>query len=75
MEKLRWDDGVWEENPSCVKWLIDDYFINLFKSEGPREWGGVLECITLSVTDCMNHVLSLPITEEEIAIVVWQMVI
>lgn len=73
MEKLRRDDGVWEENPNGVKRLIDEYFINLVKSEGPREWGHDLECITPSVTDCMNHDLLLPIIEEEIVIVVRQM--
>ncbi|KAM1305682.1 hypothetical protein ACFX2F_023186 [Malus domestica] len=66
--KLRRDDGVWEENPSGVKWLIDEYFINLFKSGGPREWGQVLECITPLGTDEMNHTLLLPINQEEITI-------
>lgn len=71
--KVRRDDGGWEENPSGVKRLIDDYFINLFKTEGPQEWEQVLECITPSVTECMNHELLLPITEEEIEIAAHQM--
>ncbi|KAM1214034.1 hypothetical protein ACFX2I_005400 [Malus domestica] len=71
--KLRKDDSVWKENPNGLKYLIDEYFINLFKSEGPRERGQVLECITLSVTDEMNHTLLLRITHEEIAIAARQM--
>ncbi|KAM1540795.1 hypothetical protein ACFX10_005428 [Malus domestica] len=71
--KLRKDDGMWKENPNGLKYLIDEYFINVFKSGGPRERGQVLECITMSVTDEMNHTLLLRITQEEIAIAARQM--
>ncbi|KAM1028930.1 hypothetical protein EV1_041110 [Malus domestica] len=44
--KILMEDGVWEENPRRVHQVVNDYFINLFTSSGPRDWGQALECIS-----------------------------
>ncbi|KAM1239603.1 hypothetical protein ACFX2J_045019 [Malus domestica] len=71
--KILMEDGVWEENPRRVHQVVDDYFINLFTSFGPRDWGQALDSINQIVTDDMNQSLLEPISEEEIRMDVRQM--
>lgn len=41
--KLKAEDGQWVEHPSRVRQMVEDHFQNLFKSEGHRNWGTLLD--------------------------------
>ncbi|CAB4293510.1 unnamed protein product [Prunus armeniaca] len=57
-----------------VRSIIEDYFKNLFTSEGPRDWGDILAFVPAVISDDINASLLAPISNEEIRITVFQMV-
>lgn len=66
MLKLKDDQSVWHEHPSCVHELIDKHFTQLFTSTGQRDWGSVLDCTSPKIIAEMNMVLEAPISRDEI---------
>ncbi|KAB2625965.1 hypothetical protein D8674_017625 [Pyrus ussuriensis x Pyrus communis] len=71
--KVKDGNGVWIDNQSEVQKYIEDHFINLFSTSGPREWGTTLECIQRKVSAVMNNGLVRPVTLEEIQTAAFQM--
>ncbi|CAL2227339.1 unnamed protein product [Prunus armeniaca] len=66
--------GDWEMSEHHVRSIIEDYFKNLFTSEGPRDWGDILAFVPAVISDDINASLLAPISNEEIRITVFQMV-
>ncbi|CAN6587433.1 unnamed protein product [Malus baccata var. baccata] len=64
--KIRNSAGDWVENPTQVRRLVDEHFLNSFRSEGDRNWGTMLDCLNPMVTEEMNAALMAPVLEEEI---------
>nr|XP_008351105.2 uncharacterized protein LOC103414509 [Malus domestica] len=64
--KLKDGEDCWVENPNHIRKLVDDHFLNVFKSGGPRDWGNLLEGIHSSVTVDMNLALMESVSMEEI---------
>lgn len=64
--KIKDDNGNWVDNPDGDRKLVDNYFINLFRSSGSRNWGSVLDCISTTVTEEMNEVLTASVSVEEV---------
>ncbi|KAI5342265.1 hypothetical protein L3X38_010140 [Prunus dulcis] len=56
-----------------VRSIIEDYFKNLFTSEGPRNWGNILVFVPTIISDDINSTLLAPVSNEEIRIIVFQM--
>lgn len=71
--KIMDGDGTWVENPNLVRKLVDDHFINLFKTARHRNWGNLLECVNPRATDDMNLALMASVSLEEIKDVALQM--
>lgn len=66
MVSLKNINGDWVENPSQVRRLINEHFVDLFTSSGQREWGEILDCVTSKVTDEMNASLLGLVSIEEV---------
>ncbi|CAN6682317.1 unnamed protein product [Malus baccata var. baccata] len=64
--KLKDGEDSWVESPTHIWKLVDDHFLNVFKSRGPRDWGNLLEGINIGVTDEMNLTLMESVSLEEI---------
>ncbi|CAN6700215.1 unnamed protein product [Malus baccata var. baccata] len=64
--KIRNSTGDWVENPTQVRRLVDEHFLNSFRSEGDRNWGTILDCLNPMVTEQMNAALMAPVLEKEI---------
>ncbi|CAN6583316.1 unnamed protein product [Malus baccata var. baccata] len=71
--KLKADDGQWVEHPRRVRQMVEDHFQNLFKSEEPRHWGALLDCVPPGITEEMNRDLIAPVFDEEIKAAVMNM--
>lgn len=52
--KIKGEDGQWMEDERRVSKLVVDHFKSLFTSEGCRDWGEMLDCIILLVTEAMH---------------------
>ena len=55
--KIKNVSGDWVDNPNQVRRLVDEHFMNTFRSGGTRNWGTILDCLTPTVTEEMNAVL------------------
>ncbi|CAN6556372.1 unnamed protein product [Malus baccata var. baccata] len=71
--KLKDGEDSWVENPTQIRKLVDNHFLNVFKSGGPRDWGNLLEGINTGVTDEMNMALMESVSLEEINVAALQM--
>ncbi|KAM1743179.1 hypothetical protein ACFX12_013097 [Malus domestica] len=63
---LKDGDGRWVEHPRRVRKLVEDHFISLFQSGGPRNWGSILDCLHQNVSEAMNQELIAPVSEQEV---------
>lgn len=52
--------------PSGIQQLVNDHFVQLFLTEGDRQWGDILDCLDLIVTTKMNDMLRRPVNNNEI---------
>lgn len=73
MLKIKQENGSWEDNPGKVRGLFERYFLDLFTTSGPREWGSVLDCLSTRVNVEMNETLTRPVTVEEVQMAALQM--
>lgn len=64
--KIKDSDGRWTDNLNRVRTTMEDHFIKLFTSEGPRDWGSTVESIDHLVTREMNSSLTCSIEDQEI---------
>nr|XP_028946848.1 uncharacterized protein LOC114820401 [Malus domestica] len=64
--KIKDENGDWVENPSRVRMLVDEHFINTFRSGGSQNWGTILDSLTSIVTEEMNATFTTPVLEEKI---------
>ncbi|XP_070660618.1 uncharacterized protein [Malus domestica] len=64
--KIRDELGNWVEQPCRVRKLVEDHFIQTFTSGGARNYGSLLDCISLCVTGDMNQDLLMSVSEDEI---------
>ncbi|CAN6679920.1 unnamed protein product [Malus baccata var. baccata] len=64
--RLKGEDGCWVERPDQIRRLVESHFIDIFRSAGQRNWGSLLDCVSLVVTDAMNMGLIASISEDEI---------
>lgn len=58
--------GEWIDNPCQFRKLVDEYFMELFKSSGQREWVDILDCVIPKVTNDMNALLSNEVSMDEV---------
>ncbi|CAN6707535.1 unnamed protein product [Malus baccata var. baccata] len=67
-EKSKIIDTIWAQEESFwhQRKLVDDHFLNVFKSGGPRDWGNLLEGIHSRVIVDMNLALMESVSMEEI---------
>ncbi|KAM1765948.1 hypothetical protein ACFX11_005015 [Malus domestica] len=70
---LKNSSGEWIESPSLIRSLVDDHFMELFKSSGHREWGEILDCVLPKVTNEMNATLMGTVSVDEVKSAVLQM--
>ncbi|KAM1498581.1 hypothetical protein ACFX10_021399 [Malus domestica] len=63
---LKNGQGNWVDTPGQIRRLIDNHFVELFTSSGNREWGDMLDCVTLKVSEEMNVALTATVSVEEI---------
>lgn len=70
---LKNSNGDWVDNPSQVRHIIDKHFIDLFTSTRQQDWGVILDCITLKVTDERNETLTSSVSVKEIMTAAMQM--
>ena len=70
--KLKDEQGRWVEQPNWICELVVNHFAKLFKSDGPRVWGSLLDCINPTISLEMNQMLVEPVSDEEIKDVVMQ---
>ncbi|XP_070668433.1 uncharacterized protein [Malus domestica] len=71
--KIKDEFGHWVEQPSRVRKLVDDHFMQTFTSGGARIWGSLLDCISPRVTEDMNQALLSPVTEDEVKSAIFKM--
>ena len=71
--KINDGEGMWEDRPGRVRNLMEEHFISTFTSEGPREWGSILDYINRCVSEEMNMDLLRPITAEEVKLAAYKM--
>lgn len=64
--KLKDKERHWVEHPSRVRELVENHFVSLFRSEGSRNWGTILDCVKLSITEEWNQQLCAPVSDTEI---------
>ncbi|XP_070677505.1 uncharacterized protein [Malus domestica] len=53
--------------------MVEDHFQNLFKSEGNKNWGALLDCVPNGITEEMNRDLIALVSDEEIKAAVMNM--
>ena len=70
---LKDNSGALVDNLNSVRKLVDEHFVKLYTSSGPRDWGDILGCIIPKVTDDMNATLSGPVSAEEVKAAVMDM--
>ena len=70
---LKDSEGGWVENPRQVRNVIDVHFRKLFTSDGSRDWGGLLDCVSSKVSREMNEALTLQVSEDEVKSAAMQM--
>lgn len=63
---LKNSTGDWVDNPSLVRRMVDEHFMDLFKSSGQWDWGDVLNCVSPKVTYEMNLSLSGTVMIDEV---------
>lgn len=73
MTKIKNSDRIWLEDRKEVTTGFNEYFQNLFSSDGQRDWHGVLDCLEAKVTDDMNSDLLHLISLEEVKAAVFDL--
>lgn len=73
ISRIKDKNGNWVEDSTGVRRSFEDYFRNLFRSSGNRDWTNLLDCISPSITSKMNDVLTKPIEDDEIHEMAFQM--
>ncbi|KAH0996802.1 hypothetical protein GBA52_020666 [Prunus armeniaca] len=73
IESLLTSEGVCISGDQGVRNEFDNFFGNLFTSQGPRNWGSTLQCVHRSITDAQNTYLTAPFSVEEVRTVVKQL--
>ncbi|KAM1019370.1 hypothetical protein ACFX15_040072 [Malus domestica] len=64
--KINDGNGQWVENASQIRKTIGEHYKSLFASEGPRDWGKLLNFMEQKVTTKMNLTLTCPISDSEL---------
>ena len=67
------ENGRWCEEEDEIVDCFVKFYQRLFKTNGTRDWGVVLENVPLLVSDEMNKELDKEVKDEEITEVVFQM--
>ncbi|CAN6568827.1 unnamed protein product [Malus baccata var. baccata] len=70
---LKNNNGEWIDSPNLIRSLIDDHFMELFKSSGHRDWGGILDYVLPKVTNEMNATLTGMVSVDEVKYAALQM--
>ncbi|OMO70992.1 reverse transcriptase [Corchorus capsularis] len=66
-------DGSWSEKEDQVIRSFADYYDTLFRTDGRRDWGDILDCVPQLVTREMNEELVKEISNDEIRDAVFQL--
>ncbi|KAM1125432.1 hypothetical protein ACFX2B_040231 [Malus domestica] len=64
--KIKDGNGQWVENASQIRKTIGEHYKSLFASEGPRDWGKLLDFVEQKVTTKMNLTLICLISDSEL---------
>lgn len=64
--KIRSNSGDWLVDEHAIRNEFFDFFSNLFKTAGPRDWSSTLNNVDRIVTPEMNSLLLEPFNEDEI---------
>lgn len=62
---LKDDDNMWVRDEHRLKELTQHFFSNLYKSDGQRDYGAILDQCPRIVTSEMNDTLTTEVTLEE----------
>ncbi|KAM2494092.1 hypothetical protein ACFX1W_034230 [Malus domestica] len=65
-------NGVWQENEPVLSSIVISYFLDIFRSDRPGQFGIPEIGLDLSVTPEDNLALTAPVTEEEIIVAAFQ---
>lgn len=66
-------NGAWAQNCDDIRRAFEEQFIELFKTNGNRNWGTILDCVIPVVTEEMNMELMKPVSTEEVKEAAFQM--
>ena len=64
--RLKTDDASWIEGEEEINAHITEYFKNLFRTLGDRDWSDMLDVVQVKVTEAMNEALLKPILDMEV---------
>ncbi|VVA24941.1 PREDICTED: reverse mRNAase [Prunus dulcis] len=70
--KIKNEAGVWIAGDKMIQNEFQNYFVNLFKSSGPRNWNGIMDHIPQLVNNDMNGELMRPFSLEEVKDAIFQ---
>ncbi|ONI00414.1 hypothetical protein PRUPE_6G087800 [Prunus persica] len=73
IETLLKSEGNCISGDQAIREEFGIFFGNLFKSGGPRNWGGILNCVHASITEAQNKRLTDPFSMEEVRTAVKQL--
>lgn len=60
------EDGVWAEENGDIRDTFEKFFMDLYKSDGGRDWGNALTGLQPSITPEMNALLCSPFNNDEV---------
>jgi hypothetical protein len=61
------------EDMSELRWMVTNFYKNLYTSEGVHNVDSVLQHVSRKVTPAMNEILCAPFSAEEVKIALFQM--
>jgi hypothetical protein len=73
IKALTGSDGQTVEDPEALKSMMNDFYKNLFTSEGVQDMHNVLDHVPRKVSAQMNDTLTTDFTEEEVKKALFQM--
>ncbi|CAL9001860.1 unnamed protein product, partial [Prunus brigantina] len=71
--KIKSEHGGWISGEKLIRNEFQGFFLNLFKTSGPRDWRGILDHVPLLVTSDMNADLCKPFDMGEVKEAIKQM--